>query len=207
MAMYKARSVFSMSKKLTKSFFYNPGERQAGPMALFVTLDKSTGVRGVFSIKQGSRFVLQNGLAPVTGETSLGATGDASPGPFTFTLAATPAPGSLKVTTADDSGFSGAGEGAGLKHYIDDGSGVLRNSAGVARGTVNYFTRVVVVTFAANVTLAAAINSAYSKAVNFKEGVKLITLSGFEKEKPLEFYGVCESGTLQGWTDLVGQWM
>ncbi len=183
--------------------FYKPGERAAGPMAMFMQVEPGSGTRGLVTVKQGTRFVRQNKRDRVVDEVL--DTGDGTTGASGTLDVLACAPGSLVITTQDDTGFTGAAEDD--NQYTDDGLGVIRNSAGVARGTINYFTGVIALTFAENVTGAQEIYATYWPVEIFEDGVDLITVDGFSKETPLEIGGRCEAGSMVARCDLVGKWM
>lgn len=205
MHINKARITLALSTKTKDIAFYSPGERSQGPLGVFSCIENGTGQKAILSTYQVingvKRFLRQGEVALVSQETI-----DADGGGLTTAggTAANPIqPNSVIIKTQDNSGFLSESQLA----YVDDGNGKIVNQNGVARGTVNYFTGVVALTFPAAVTSGQAVYIKYAPAKILVEGMKVFQLDGYTPLQKINFQGICDAKTQFGWLDVVGHWL
>lgn len=152
------------------------------PKELYLTVMPPVFIAGYQSFMTQSREAFFR-INPELGLLQTVATGNGTPGPYNFTLSATPIlrgfkrnpPGAYSATAVDVSTInwnvliSGTDALGTSYSLVDDGQGnlwdVSDNTAGVPRGSIDYLTGVVTATFAAAIGAGNNINIQYSPYV------------------------------------------
>jgi len=185
-----------------QSFFYKPGAKAAGPMAMYVTVQgQPSGANlliGVYQVINGvNRPVRQRRVATTIAEVYHAA--DGSTHTWTHTLTNHPvAPHTVTVT---------ATVGGLPVIFTDDGNGNIVDSNGVVRGTIAYLTGVSSITWVTPPDNSTNVTVTYGTAVTINEGVCLIDLDGFESYAQLVFAPWSDqAGGVQFFADIIGRW-